>query len=143
MPKQNVIMRMLETLGSTKVELAVMLGVSERAIRDWEELSDEAIRSSSTKARRAWRLSEVIDYLRDRHTDSATSSSLKSILNNGRIPMSDDPEEDMSLISYICAEPTATAWRANADAAYKDHADFIRSRELNRAAKLSDSPSVR
>lgn len=141
MPTQNAVIRILETLAVPKVELAVMLGVSERAIRDWEELSDDQIRSSSSKARRAWRLLEAITHLKERH--GAHSSSLKLILNNGRIPLSSDPDEDMSLISYICAHPSVAGWPANVDAAFTDYNDFVESREANRAVKFSNASRVR
>jgi hypothetical protein len=97
-----------KTLNFNETYLAGFLGVTEKSLNEWKK---RGLGDLPPKAKRLVRLFEVVQYLQTRHPE-IPQSAYKSLIENGRITIDpNDPEDgSTSLISFILAEPEASAW---------------------------------
>lgn len=120
-PKQ-IIMILTEMLDVSPASLAGLLGVSERSLSDWK---NRPVSNLPPKAYRLMRLREVVNLTKTLRPDY-TAQELRSLLENGRIPLGGlEDEESISLIGYIQAEPTSKTWQSCVKSAIDDFEKFI------------------
>lgn len=97
-----------KALNFNETYLAGFLGVTVKTIDDWKK---RGMGDLPPKAKRLVRLHEVIQYLQNKHKE-IPESSYKNLIENGRVTIDPNDPEDGStaLISFILAEPEASAW---------------------------------
>lgn len=88
--------------------IQLVSGVTDKTLNDWKK---RGIGDLPPKAKRLVRLYEVVQYLQSKHKE-IPKSSYKNLIENGRVTIDpNDPEDgSIALISFIKAEPEATAW---------------------------------
>lgn len=106
-------------LGINETYLAGFLGVTEKSLNEWKRLGSGEL---TPKAKRLKRLYEVIEFIRDQYP-KVSSNEIKSVLENGRITIDPDDEEDgtTALLSFILAEPEFKYWPAIVKEAVEDY----------------------
>lgn len=121
-----------------ETHLAGFLGVSEKTLNDWKK---RGMGELPPRAKRLVRLYSVVQYLQNEHKE-IPEPSYKNLIENGRVILDpSDPEDgSTSLISYICAEPEATAWVACVEQVVKE---FVRDHIIENEKHREAHPSVR
>jgi transcriptional regulator with XRE-family HTH domain len=124
---KQIIAKLTNELAISATQLAALVGVSERTLSDWKIKGPGDL---PPKAARLARLAEAVDEI-GKLEQGATSGKILSILNNGDVPLGSASWPDVDaipLIQYICVFPKETGWKANVDAAVKDHKRFLTAR---------------
>jgi hypothetical protein len=124
-------------IGVNRIQLAALLGVSDRAIADWVPRALEEL--TTTKGLRLRRLAEVAAHLQAKLGGSYTPELCRKVIEDGRVPLEGVGDDDtVSLISYICACPDEKGWPANADAALADYLHYLKRRKEPRGTQVQD-----
>ena len=108
--KRAIIEALEKKLNMTTPQLAMLIGVSERVARSWNDFSDKALRLK--------RLYEVVQ-----HLDSlgVSDKDIPLVLRNGdvSVPLFDDLCA-LPLIQYIIGCPDDDDWQSNTEDALRD-----------------------
>lgn len=98
-----------DVLEMNRSYLAGFLGVTERSLSTWENLGGG---ETTPKSKRMKLLYNVLKYISENY-DKIPSKDYKFILENGRITIDPDDEDDdgtISLINYILSNPDERYW---------------------------------
>lgn len=101
---KQAINTLTKLMGINETYLAGMLNVTEKSLNEWKKLGAGDL---TPKALRLKRCFEVATYIQKNFSESIKTSEIKNVLENGRITLDPDDEDDgtTALISYILAHP--------------------------------------